>query len=166
MIVLPNFTIPKNLYRDLTSEATWRHKTLAEITRERLIATLDPSYSYNNKKSEAYYFIWQGTKLQYLIYPEKIKFDYIVAQKTSDIFIQIQWQTGYKDDALIKEIVARLAYTMNDPFYYEFIDREGNLVLSLFLIFLQTFFHLRPHVFVRLLHCVFFRVQQLSHKPD
>ena len=132
MIVLPNFTIPKNLYRDLTSEATWRHKTLTEITRERLATTLDPSYSYNNKTSEAYYFIWRGTKLQYLSYPKKIKFNYIVAQKTSDIFIQIQWQTGYKDDALVKEIVARLAYTMNDPFYYEFIDREGNLVLSLF----------------------------------
>ena len=158
MIVLPNFTIPKNLYRDLTSEATWRHKTLTEITRERLATTLNPSYSYNNKTSEAYYFIWRGTKLQYLSYPKKIKFNYIVAQKTSDIFIQIQWQTGYKDDALIKEIVARLAYTMNDPFYYEFIDREGNLVLSLFLIFLQTLFHLCLHVFVRLLHCVFFRV--------
>lgn len=134
MVLLPNFTIPRNLYRDLVSQATYRHQTLAEATRERLTTTLNPNYSFNNKGSEAHHIIWQGTQLQYLNYPEKIKFDYIVARKTNDIFVQIQQQTGYKDDALVKEIVARLAYTMNDPFYYEFIDREDSLVLSLFLI--------------------------------
>lgn len=158
MVLLPNFTIPRNLYRDLVSQATYRHQTLAEATRERLTTTLNPNYSFNNKWSEAHRIIWQGTQLQYLNYPEKMKFDYIVARKTSDIFAQIQQQTGYEDDALVKEIVARIAYTMNDPFYYEFIDREDNLVLSLFL----TQFQIHDHREC----CVSFRVHLQLHKPD
>lgn len=158
MILLPNFTIPKNLYRDLVSQATYRHQTLAEATRERLTTTLNPNYSFNNRGSEAYHIIWQGTQLQYLDYPKRRKFDYVVSQKTSDIFVQIQQQTGCKDDALVKEIVARLAYTMNDPFYYEFIDREDNLVLSLFLIQFQILSHRE--------YCVSSRVHLQLHRPD
>ena len=158
MVLLPNLKKKKNLYRDLVSQATYRHQTLAEATRERLTTTLNPNYSFNNRWSETHRIIWQGTQLQYLNYPKKIKFDYIVARKTNDIFTQIQQQTGYKDDALIKEIVARIAYTMNDPFYYEFIDREDNLVLSLFLTFLQIHVHREC--------CVSSRVHSPTRKPD
>ncbi len=158
MVLLPNFTIPKNLYRDLVSQATYRHQTLAEATRERLTTTLNSNYSFNNKWSETYRIIWQGTQLQYLNYPEKMKFDYVVARKTNDVFAQIQQQTGYENDALVKEIVARIAYTMNDPFYYEFIDREDNLVLSLFLISPRTHVHREC--------CVSSRVHLQLHRLD
>lgn len=45
---LPNkiidFKIPRNLYQDLTSQATWQHRTLSEEIRLRLLKTLIPSY--------------------------------------------------------------------------------------------------------------------------
>lgn len=158
MLLLPNFIIPKNLYRDLTSQATRHHNTLAAETRERLLISLDPAYSYNDPPSHIHYIIKRGALRQYLNYPEKIKFDYIVARKTSDIFTQIQQKTGYKDDTLVNEIVARLAYAMNDPFYEEFRDREDNLVLSLFLT--------SPRIHDHRKCCVSSRVHSLTHKPD
>lgn len=158
MLILPNFVIPKNLYRDLKSQATRHHNTLAEETRERLTITLNPMYSYNDPSSYVHYRIKRGALRQYLNYPEKIKFDYIVARKTSDIFTQIQQKTGYKDDTLVNEIVVRLAYAMNDPFYEEFRDRE--------VIPLRVLFLISPQIHDHRVYCVSFRVPPLLHKPD
>ena len=38
------FKIPRNLYQDLTSQATWQHRALSEEIRLRLLKTLIPSY--------------------------------------------------------------------------------------------------------------------------
>lgn len=112
--------------------------------------TLLPSYSYNRIRT--------GAERQYISQSQMVCKSFRTSQLTKEVFNLLQQQTGYKDDALIKEIVARLAYTMNDPFYYEFIDREDNLVLSLFLTSPQILSHRE--------YCVSFRVHLLSHKPD
>jgi len=39
-----NFSMPKNLYRDLTSQATLHHQPIIEEIRARLRTTFIPSY--------------------------------------------------------------------------------------------------------------------------
>lgn len=157
MTIIPNVKIPKNLYRDLTSEATWRHSTINDEIRTRIKVTLLPSYSYNHNSPIAKR-IRTGAERQCISGPQIVCKSFRTSQLTKDVFNLLQQQTGYKDDTLIKEIVARIAYTMNDPFYYEFIDREDNLVLSLFLTFLQTHDHRE--------YCVSSRVHSQLHRLD
>jgi len=157
MTVIPNVKIPKNLYRDLTSEATWQHTTINEEIRTRIKVTLLPSYSYNHNSPIANRSR-TGAERQYISQPQMVCKSFRTSQPTKEVFDLLQQQSGYKDDDLVKEIVARIAYTMNDPFYYEFIDREDNLVLSLFLIFLQIHVHREC--------CVSSRVHLPTRKPD
>lgn len=157
MTVIPNIKMPQNLYRDLRSVATWKHTTINNEIRTRLETTLDPRYAYNSTSPYADR-IRLGAERQYLLAPQKIVSSFRTSKVTYDVFKKIKFETRYEDDVLVKEIVARLAFTMNDPFYYEFIDREDNLVLSLFL------FSLRIHAHREC--CVSFRVHSLTHKPD
>lgn len=122
MKTIPNFIIPKNLYKDLTSIATWRHHTLSEEIRERITISLSSSYLYN-RTSELSERIRLGSIRQYLSQPT-MKFLFHSSNLTDQTFTQLRKQTGYNDTALVNEIVARLAYTMNDPFYYEFIENN------------------------------------------
>lgn len=120
---IPNFTIPKNLYRDLTSQATWRHHTLIEEIRERITISLIESYSYNYSSTLSER-IRLGSKRQYLSQPTMVCKSFHVSKPTEEIITKLQEQTGYKDETLAKEIVARLAYTMIDPFYHKFVENE------------------------------------------
>ena len=42
-----DFYMPKNLYSDLVSTATWKHHTISEEIRTRLSTSLIKSYGYN-----------------------------------------------------------------------------------------------------------------------
>ena len=47
MSTIYDFKIAENLYKDLQSQATWRHHKLKEEMRLRLERTCVPSYGYN-----------------------------------------------------------------------------------------------------------------------
>ena len=57
-----NFKIPRNLYKDLSSQATWHHNSISEEIRERLNITLTSAYEYNHKSTVSTY-----TSLNYKI---------------------------------------------------------------------------------------------------
>lgn len=122
-----NFKIPRNLYKDLSSQATWHHNSISEEIRERLNITLTPAYEYNHKSTVSTYTslnykIRNGALNRYITSDDYITFDFEMAEKTETIFKKIGEFTGYKLQTLElnKDIIFRLAYTMMDPFYENF----------------------------------------------
>ena len=78
MTVIPNVKIPKNLYRDLTSEATWQHTTINDEIRTRIKVTLknlncSDEFRQHNF-AESYYHNLQNKK-------------HVFVNKTSVIFV-------------------------------------------------------------------------------
>lgn len=120
--VLHNFNIPENLYRDLQSQASWRHHKLNEEIRIRLQRTLIESYGYNYL-SDLTDRIRKGA---YNLYtnPEKprISFNFYMSKEMISTIEGIISVTNYRPQSnkLNEEIIKRLAYTLMDPFYDDF----------------------------------------------
>lgn len=47
-----DFKMRKNIYRDLTSQATWHHLSLKKEMWKRLERTLDPNYKYMSNRED------------------------------------------------------------------------------------------------------------------
>ena len=118
-----NFKIAENLYKDLQSQATWRHHTLSKEIRLRLERTCIPSYGYNyssdltQRISDNAYKLYTDPEIE----PQMV-FDFRTSNKTQKTIETLMKLTGntLQSDELKKEIVNRLAYTLIDPFYDKF----------------------------------------------
>lgn len=116
--ILSNFKISENLYKDIQSQATWRHHTLSEEMRLRLERTGDPTYGRNypvdliTKIHNASHRLYlDPNKKQYI-------FSFHMSNKMVDTLTKINLPPDETPtDILNEQIVKRLAYTLVDPFY-------------------------------------------------
>lgn len=116
--ILFNFKISKNLYKDIQSQATWRHHTLNEEMRLRLERTGDPAYGHNypaNLHTKIH-----NTSHKLYLDPDKkqLVFNFHMSNKMADTLTKINLSPDETPtDILNEQIVKRLAYTLADPFY-------------------------------------------------
>ena len=116
--ILSNFKISENLYKDIQSQATWRHHTLSEEMRLRLERTGDPAYGCNypadliTKIHNASHRLYlDSNKKQYV-------FNFHMSNKMADTLTKINLPPDETSTNILNEqIVKRLAYTLVDPFY-------------------------------------------------
>lgn len=47
-----DFKIRRNIYRDITSQATWHHLSINQEIQKRLERTLDPNYKYMSNRED------------------------------------------------------------------------------------------------------------------
>lgn len=125
MSTIYNFKISENLYKDLQSQATWRHHKLKEEMRLRLERTCVPSYGYNYSSDLTQRIRDNAYKLY--TDPEikpQMTFDLYISKKMNKsieiIRSKSKFDKSLQSDELKKEIVNRLAYTLIDPFYDKF----------------------------------------------
>lgn len=115
---LYDFKISENLYKDIQSQATWRHHTLSEEMRLRLERTGDPTYGYNYPAD----LITKIHNASHRLYLDPNKKQYIfsfhMSNKMADTLTKINLPPDETPtDILNEQIVKRLAYTLVDPFY-------------------------------------------------
>ena len=112
-----NFKIAKNLYEDLKSQATLNHRKLKEEIYLRLERTCIESYGYNHSSDLSDKIRESAYRLY--IDPDSITtitFDFYVSKRMNEIISKLQLQSNIN-----QEIINRLAYTLIDPFYNQFI---------------------------------------------
>lgn len=116
--ILSNFKISENLYKDLRSQATWRHHTLHEEMRLRLERTGDPAYGHNYP-ADLTTKIHNASHRLYLDPDKKqLVFNFHISNKIADTLTKINLPPDETStDILNEQIVKRLAYTLTDPFY-------------------------------------------------
>lgn len=115
---LYDFKISESLYKDLHSQATWRHHSLHEEIRTRLERTGDPAYGHNYPAD----LITKIHNASYRLYldPDKkqLVFNFHISSKTASILTKINLPPNETPiHTLNEQIVKRLAYTLVDPFY-------------------------------------------------
>lgn len=108
-MTITNFCINKNVYRDISNEASRHHVSIHKEINNRLERTLDPEYKYGSNN------ILMNVAQQTLEedgYNQFRCFDYTIPKYSIDIINQLK-----NCDDLNKEICMRIAYTLHDPFY-------------------------------------------------
>ena len=116
--ILSNFKISENLYKDIQSQATWRHHSLSEEMRLRLERTGDPAYR-RNYPADLTTKIYNASHRLYLD-PDKKQyvFNFRMSNKMANTLIKINLPPDETPTHILNEqIVKRLAYTLADPFY-------------------------------------------------
>ena len=116
--ILSNFKISENLYKDIQSQATWRHHTLSEEMRLRIERTGDPAYG-RNYPADLNAKIHNASHRLYLD-PDKKQyvFNFHMSNKMADTLTKINLPPDETPvNTLNEQIVKRLAYTLVDPFY-------------------------------------------------
>lgn len=116
--ILSNFKISENLYKDIQSQATWRHHSLSEEMRLRLERTGDPAYR-RNYPADLDAKIHNASHRLYLN-PDKKQyvFNFRMSNKMANTLTKINLPPDETSTHTLNEqIVKRLAYTLVDPFY-------------------------------------------------
>lgn len=118
--ILYDFKISESLYKDLHSQATWRHHSLHEEIRTRLERTGDPAYGHNYP-ADLNAKIHNASHRLYLDPDKKqLVFNFHISSKTASILTKMNLPPDETStDILNEQIVKRLAYTLVDPFYDE-----------------------------------------------
>ena len=116
--VLYNYRMPKGLYRDLTSQATYHHTTLKQEIHNRLQRTLSSEYNYGANEK----LLTSVQKLCTQPYnPDEWRhFDLDIPGYMLDTIRTLRDNHCFAplDPELLNwEMNARLMYTMYDPFY-------------------------------------------------
>lgn len=125
--ILHGYKIPKKLYKNLISQATWRHRSLSEELRVRWYATLDPVYNYpmlsERDKALRFKMIMPTDKKQIC------SFGFRTSSLDKEVLAEICNATGYKPNTneFNRELVLRLQQTMDNTFYDDYIEREVRL---------------------------------------
>ena len=112
--MLYNYRIPKNLYRDISTEATHHHTTIKKEMYNRLLRTLDPEYKYKSNEKLLNHVINLCSQ-EYNQY-EWMQFDLHLPGYMLDT-IELLRKHRPTPDELALELNIRLMYTMYDPFY-------------------------------------------------
>ena len=112
--MLYNYRIPRNLYRDISTEATHHHITIKREMYNRLLRTLDPGYKYKSNEKLLNYVINLCSQ-EYDPY-EWMCFDFNIPGYMLDTIGLLRKHYSEADE-LNRELNIRLMYTMYDPFY-------------------------------------------------
>lgn len=111
---LYNYKMPKNLYRDISTEATHNHRGINQEIHSRLSRTLDPNYKYKSNRKLLNHVINLCSQ-EYDPY-EWMCFDFNIPGYMLDT-INLLHKHHPTLDELNRELNIRLMYTMYDPFY-------------------------------------------------
>lgn len=112
--MLYNYRIPKNLYRDISTEATHHHTTIKREMYNRLLRTLDPKYKFKSNAKLLNHVVNLCSQ-EYNQY-EWMQFDLDLPGYMLDT-IELLRKHRPSLDELNRELNIRLMYTMYDPFY-------------------------------------------------
>lgn len=112
-MILYDFRINKNVYRDISNEARRHHTSIHREIDTRLQRTLDPNYKYKDRQK---LFEIATQTLEDDGYNEFMDFDYIIPKYGENTINELK--KYLKDDTKLNdEICIRVAYTLHDPFY-------------------------------------------------
>lgn len=112
-MILYDFRINKNVYRDISNEARRHHTSIHREINTRLQRTLDPDYNYKDRQK---LFEIATQTLEDDGYNKFKRFDYPVCKYELDTINELR--RYLKDDTKLNdEICIRVAYTLHDPFY-------------------------------------------------
>ena len=111
---LYNYKMPKNLYRDISTEATHNHRSINQEIHSRLLRTLDPIYKYKSNKKLLNH-VTNLCSQEYDPY-EWMCFDFNIPGYMLDTISLLRKHCSEADE-LNRELNIRLMYTMYDPFY-------------------------------------------------
>lgn len=112
--VLYNYRIPRNLYRDLTSQATHNHRSINQELHSRLLRTLDPKYNFKSNIKLLNHVVNLCSQ-EYNPYEWRY-FDLNIPGYMLDTINLLRSHRPAPDE-LNLELNIRLMYTMYDPFY-------------------------------------------------
>ena len=112
--ILYNYQIPRNLYRDISTEATHNHRSINQEIHSRLLRTLDKEYKYKSNKKLLNYVVNLCSQ-EYDPY-EWMCFDLHLPGYMLDTIGLLRKHYSEADE-LNRELNIRLMYTMYDPFY-------------------------------------------------
>lgn len=112
--ILYSYIIPKNLYRDISTEATHNHRSINQEIHSRLLRTLDPKYKYKSNRKLLNH-VTNLCSQEYNQY-EWMCFDLHIPGYMLNTIKLLHTHRPLLDE-LNRELNIRLMYTMYDPFY-------------------------------------------------
>lgn len=119
-MIIYNFKINKNIYRDISNEAIRHRVSIHKEINYRLNVTLNKNYKYGSNE------MLMHVALQTLEedgYNEFKRFDYPIYKYEVNTINKLKKCIGNETE-LNKEMCVRLAYTLHDPFYENYINEK------------------------------------------